>query len=122
MSARAPAKTSASAPIDRLVYDTAELGQLLRLSARTVRRHAAAGKIPRAVRIGGSKRFRAAEIHNWIDAGCPCRAEWERMQSTRDTRRPATRRPAATVRRPSSTSPKVTNKHRTLLTTTSFVQ
>jgi excisionase family DNA binding protein len=91
MSARAPAKTAASTPIDPLVYDTAELGQLLRLSKRTVRRHDAAGKIPRAVRIGGSKRFRADEVRDWLAAGCPSRAEWEQMQGARDSRRPATR-------------------------------
>jgi predicted DNA-binding transcriptional regulator AlpA len=65
-----------------LVYDTVGLGQALGLSDRTVRRLDAAGKIPRALRVGGSKRWRLDEIRDWLAAGCPDRARWEQMKKT----------------------------------------
>jgi predicted DNA-binding transcriptional regulator AlpA len=66
--------------IDPLVLDAVSLGEWLGLSDRTVRRLDAAGKIPRAVWIGGSKKWRVDEIRAWVAAGCPDRARWERMR------------------------------------------
>jgi predicted DNA-binding transcriptional regulator AlpA len=44
---------------------------------RTWRAWDAAGWIPRPVRIGRSTLWRADELHEWVAAGCPRRAEWE---------------------------------------------
>jgi predicted DNA-binding transcriptional regulator AlpA len=46
-------------------------------SLRTWRTWDAAGWIPRPVRIGRSTLWRADELRDWVDAGCPRRAEWE---------------------------------------------
>jgi predicted DNA-binding transcriptional regulator AlpA len=40
----------------------------------------AAGRLPRAVRIGNSKRWIYAEVVAWLEAGAPPRREWEAMQ------------------------------------------
>jgi predicted DNA-binding transcriptional regulator AlpA len=42
----------------------------------SLHRDDAAGRLPAALRIGGSKRWRYAEITAWVEAGCPTRAEW----------------------------------------------
>jgi predicted DNA-binding transcriptional regulator AlpA len=46
----------------------------------------AAGRCPSAVRIGGTVRWRAEDLRDWIACGCPGRKEWE-------TRRNANGRP-----------------------------
>ena len=46
-------------------------------SLRTWRAWNAAGWIPRPVRIGRSTLWRAEELREWVNAGCPRRAEWE---------------------------------------------
>lgn len=53
-----------------------EVARLLRLSDRTIRRLDSAGRLPRGLRIGGSKRWRRDELLAWIAAGCPRRNEW----------------------------------------------
>jgi predicted DNA-binding transcriptional regulator AlpA len=57
-----------------------QLGRLLGLSERTIRRHDAAGLVPRPLSIGGAVRWRADEIDAWIKAGCPKRLDWERRK------------------------------------------
>lgn len=49
-------------------------------SLRTWRTWDSAGLIPRPVRIGRSTFWRVEELHSWIAAGCPRRAEWEARQ------------------------------------------
>jgi predicted DNA-binding transcriptional regulator AlpA len=49
-------------------------------SARTWRAWDAAGKIPRAVRIGRSTYWRPEELKAWIAAGCPDRKLWETIR------------------------------------------
>lgn len=46
-------------------------------SLRTWRTWDAAGWIPQPVRIGRSTLWRADELREWVEAGCPRRAEWE---------------------------------------------
>jgi predicted DNA-binding transcriptional regulator AlpA len=36
----------------------------------------AAGKTPSAIRLGGAKLYRAAELAAWVEYGCPPRAQW----------------------------------------------
>jgi excisionase family DNA binding protein len=59
-----------------LRLSAAELADLLGISARTVWRLDASGKLPKAVRIGGAKRWRRVEIEAFVNAGCPPRDQW----------------------------------------------
>lgn len=49
-------------------------------SLRTWRTWDSAGWIPKPVRIGRSTLWRANELRDWVQAGCPRRAEWEARQ------------------------------------------
>lgn len=60
-----------------LLVAAEEVAGMLGVSERTVRRLDAAGKLPRAARIGGNVRWRAAEVERWVAAGCPPRLAWE---------------------------------------------
>ena len=57
------------------LLDVKQVADLLHCSARTVQRHVGDGLIPPPVRIGRLVRWRAAEIDNWLDAGCPPMAD-----------------------------------------------
>jgi predicted DNA-binding transcriptional regulator AlpA len=46
-------------------------------SLRTWRTWDSGGIIPRPIRIGRSTLWRAGELKEWVQAGCPRRAEWE---------------------------------------------
>jgi excisionase family DNA binding protein len=49
---------------------TAEAAQLLNIGERTLWRHSHSGVAPAPVAIGGTCRYRRAEIMAWIAAGC----------------------------------------------------
>jgi predicted DNA-binding transcriptional regulator AlpA len=53
-----------------------EVAAALRLSVRAVWRDLASGRIPSPLKIGRATRWRAAEIADWITAGCPPAARW----------------------------------------------
>ena len=57
------------------------LAQMIQVSVRTVWRLRSSGKLPRPVKVGGSIRWRADEVQNWIEDGCPAYAEWELHKS-----------------------------------------
>ena len=65
---------------ESLTISKLKLGKLLDLSVRTISRMDSAGLIPRAVRVGMSKRWRYEEIISWVRAGCPARKTWEATQ------------------------------------------
>jgi excisionase family DNA binding protein len=48
-----------------------EVAAMLGVSERTLWRLLSAGKLPQPVRFGRSTRWRAAEVAEWIDRGCP---------------------------------------------------
>jgi prophage regulatory protein len=48
-----------------------EVAAMLGVSERTLWRLLSAGKVPQPVRFGRSTRWRAAEVADWIDRGCP---------------------------------------------------
>jgi prophage regulatory protein len=48
-----------------------EVAAMLGVSERTLWRLLSAGKVPEPVRFGRSTRWRAAEVADWIDRGCP---------------------------------------------------
>jgi predicted DNA-binding transcriptional regulator AlpA len=74
--AEAPAVEQVSAQPTPLLIDIGGLAKLLARSVPSLHRDDAAGRLPAAVRIGGSKRWRYSEIVRWVEAGCPPRAEW----------------------------------------------
>ena len=64
-----------------LLIDIDQLSVLLRRSVASLERDQAAGRLPAQVYVGGSKRWRRAEIVAWVAAGCPPRARWEEIRT-----------------------------------------
>jgi excisionase family DNA binding protein len=60
-----------------------QLAQLLGVCTRTVRRMVKTNKLPRHVELGRLFKWKTDEIHQWIDAGCPNREEWELRQANK---------------------------------------
>jgi len=60
-----------------MAVNAKELAKMLGVSLRHIRRMDAAGKLPRPVTIGHTKRWLVAEIGEWLEAGAPDRAAWE---------------------------------------------
>ena len=59
-----------------------DVARALGLSVRKVRMDAAAGRFaPELVRFGRAVRVREAELVAWIDAGCPRRDRWQKMEN-----------------------------------------
>ncbi len=59
-----------------LLMSVRHLARLLARSVPSLRRDDTAGRLPAAVRIGGSKKWRRDEILAWVAAGCPDRTTW----------------------------------------------
>ena len=76
-SATALQPPAASSDLSPLLLDIRGLAKLLSRSVGSLWRDDAAGRLPRAVRIGSSKRWRLDEIRDWVSAGCPSRTDWE---------------------------------------------
>jgi predicted DNA-binding transcriptional regulator AlpA len=55
------------------------VGDLLSLSKRQIFRLRSSGKIPAAVRVGGSVRWRHGDVTRWIELGCPERKRFETL-------------------------------------------
>lgn len=64
-------------PVGALLIDIRQLAALLSRSVGSLERDQAAGRLPAPVYVGGSKRWRRAEVEAWVAAGCPDRARWE---------------------------------------------
>ena len=54
-----------------LLIGIEELSALLNRSVASLERDQAAGRVPAPVYVGGSKRWRRAEVEAWVAAGCP---------------------------------------------------
>jgi predicted DNA-binding transcriptional regulator AlpA len=65
-----------------LLIDIDQLSVLLRRSVASLERDQAAGRLPAQVYVGGSRRWRRAEIVAWVAAGCPPRDQWEQTRTT----------------------------------------
>ena len=50
---------------------------IISTSVRSWRRADSAGKVPRAIRFGGRKLWRLADLRAWVAQGCPDRREFE---------------------------------------------
>jgi predicted DNA-binding transcriptional regulator AlpA len=77
-----PAPEAASLP--PLLIDMAGLSRLLARSEASLYRDDAAGRIPAGRKLGASKRWIYSEIVAWVDAGMPCRRQWEAMKGTKN--------------------------------------
>lgn len=63
-----------------LLLSARHLAKLLNVSVRQIWRLAATGRLPHYVRLGGSVRWKNAEIVEWIEKGCPDRESWNAMK------------------------------------------
>lgn len=59
------------------LIDQAELGELLKLSVRTVRRMETRGELPPSIASGRRHLYLRDEIDRWLKHGRPSRKEWE---------------------------------------------
>lgn len=75
---------------ERLALDVEAVAWLLDVSARHVWALNSSGRMPSAVRLGRSVRWRANEIREWLEAGCPTRERWEQLRGQRPGGRPMT--------------------------------
>jgi predicted DNA-binding transcriptional regulator AlpA len=57
--------------------DIKGVAAMLNIAERTTRRLDVEGRLPVAIKIGKSKRWRISELHQWIEAGAPGRQKWE---------------------------------------------
>ncbi len=64
----------------RLALPAADVAKLLGISQRHLHTLNASGRLPRPIRLGRSVRWRADELRDWLDAGCPARDRWEAMR------------------------------------------
>ncbi len=60
-----------------LLIDARGVAAMLGRCERSLRRDDEAGRIPRPVLLGRSRRWRLEELRAWVQAGCPDRAAWE---------------------------------------------
>ena len=75
-----PPADAGRAPPDALLIDIRRLGALLARSVASLERDQAAGRLPAPVYVGGSRRWRRAEVEDWVRAGCPDRDRWEAVR------------------------------------------
>jgi len=66
-----------------LLIDMAGLSRLLARSEASLYRDAAAGRLPAALKLGASKRWRYSEIVAWVEAGMPNRRTWEATKAAK---------------------------------------
>lgn len=66
---------------DPLLLSAAQTAQALGVSVRTVRAWDSGGRIPSPRRIGRATRWDAAELRDWIAAGCPEWRKWIALRS-----------------------------------------
>jgi prophage regulatory protein len=63
-----------------LAISARDLAKLLGISLRQCWRLNSAGRLPRPIRLGGSVRWKRAEVQQWFEAGCPERKVWDAMK------------------------------------------
>lgn len=69
--------------IETETIDFRGLGAMLDRSIPSLHRDDSAGRLPKGIRIGRSRKWLRSEIMAWLEAGCPPRDEWERAKSRR---------------------------------------
>ncbi len=68
--------------LDALLIPDTAAAALAGVSRATWHRLRAAGKLPAAVKLGRTVRWRRDEIVAWIEAGCPDGRTWAAIQAT----------------------------------------
>lgn len=76
-----------TAKCDRLVLAAPEVAELLGISERHLWSLHAAGRIPRPVALGRSRRWVIDEIREWLTAGSPARDKWEASRKEASTKK-----------------------------------
>jgi predicted DNA-binding transcriptional regulator AlpA len=69
-------KPEPSDPAEPLLVDIRALSRLLTRSVGSLERDLSRGLLPKPIRLGGSRKWRRAEIHAWVAAGCPSQEVW----------------------------------------------
>lgn len=72
-----------STPItpEKLALTPSDTATLLGISKAQLWKLHASGKLPLPVYLGAkAPRWRREELEAWLQAGAPCRAEWQRMR------------------------------------------
>ncbi len=59
------------------------LASMLATSVRSVWRYRSAGRLPKAVRVGSSVRWRLSDIRLWIKLDLPTQIEFEQLKANR---------------------------------------
>ncbi len=68
-----------------LAMDASQLADAMGISLRHLRRMQSNGKLgPQALRFGRSVRFSVQEVKDWIRAGAPDRATWDRIRKDQE--------------------------------------
>jgi predicted DNA-binding transcriptional regulator AlpA len=78
---RPAALAAAANQSEVLLIDIENLSVLLHRSEASLERDQSAGRLPAPVYVGGSRRWRRAEIVAWVAAGCPVRARWDEIRA-----------------------------------------
>jgi len=73
-----PAMAGTASVAPPLLMTVRDMADELRVSTKTIDRLCDSGKIPEPTKLGGSRRWRRAEIEAWVAAGMPDRATWAR--------------------------------------------
>jgi predicted DNA-binding transcriptional regulator AlpA len=68
---QAPSVSPGRIPLAAALYDVHDIAARLKISSRQVWRLRDAGLMPNSISVGSLKRWRRAEIDEWIAAGCP---------------------------------------------------
>ncbi len=56
---------------DEQLIKTEAVEEIVGLSGKSLSRMVKAGKMPKPLTVGGSRRWRRSDIQGWIAAGCP---------------------------------------------------
>jgi excisionase family DNA binding protein len=79
---KARAAATPTAVAEQLLLTANQASRLYGASTATWYRWVSAGRVPAAVRIGATVRWRREELEAHIEAGCPPRREWDARRAT----------------------------------------
>lgn len=74
-----------------LLLDGGQAAELVGVCRRQWARWDAAELVPDPVSVGGRRRWRRAEIEDWVSAGCQPRRQWRVLRAADGRRRTAVR-------------------------------
>jgi predicted DNA-binding transcriptional regulator AlpA len=83
----APSTPPAPPAPEALLIDDRTAGALLGISRASIHRLRAAGRLPRAIKLGRACRWDRRELEQWVSAGAPALAMWESMKAAGERRR-----------------------------------